>query len=424
MLIEKERSWISHAGVTTALLMLVGLGCGRISTELPLDQEDGGASNGGAGTAGASGGAANGGGVAGDSTASAGAGEVGGRGDEAGSGGSPGAAGSAGDGGAAGSGELCDAESALCTGQSQCTDLRLGDRQGSTVLNCGACGNTCSLEHANGATCAAGTCAPSCQSGFADCNSAAGNDGCETATTTVENCGACRRACSAFGATGRSCSSGQCAPKCAPHFADCNQDQGVAPDDGCETYLDGLDRCGKDCTAKVACAATDVCNDGSCVAPSGVVVISVPLTDVSQAQRAADILAPSGINLAGLSLTVRVYAPGAKGGILSAYASDTSSGIGPSVSTNLASISQNWTDITIPVAVKGSFNPEQTKQINLEVRSESSTSTANPTVVYVDSVRSSNLAVSDTFDASKGNFVMSSLIKVDGSTLTWAATVP
>jgi len=60
----------------------------------------------------------------------------------------------------------------------------------------------------------------------------------------------------------------------------------------------------------------------------------------------------------------------------------------------------------------------------LEVRSESSTSTANPTVVYVDSVRSSNLAVSDTFDASKGNFVMSSLIKVDGSTLTWAATVP
>jgi len=423
MLIERKRFRVSRARLTTALLMLVGSGCARVSTELPLDQVDGGNTNGGAGTSGASGGAANSGGIAGDFSTSAGASPIAGRGGDGGPADSAGAAGATGDGGSAGVGPLCEQEFALCTGQTQCTDLRVGDAQGSAVLNCGFCDNTCSLEHANGAKCVAGTCAPTCQSGFADCNPTAGNDGCETATTTIDNCGGCRRICSTFGATSRTCSSGECAPKCAPHFGDCKPDKGGAPDDGCETYLDSLDQCGSDCIAKVACAATEVCNDGSCVAPSGVAVLSVPLAGPSEIQRFADLLNfGNEIALEGVVLTARVYAPGAQGGVVLLYASDINSSLGPSVGTNLASISNKWTDISIKIESSGAFNAARTKQINFNVSTTGAV--ANPMVIYVDSVRTSNLAINDTFDSSYGNFVKSGLIKVEDSTLTWAATVP
>ena len=61
-------------------------------------------------------------------------------------------------------------------------------------LNCGACGNRCSFSHAV-SSCIAGVCAPaSCASTFADCDRDATN-GCETALSTLYDCGACGRAC-------------------------------------------------------------------------------------------------------------------------------------------------------------------------------------------------------------------------------------
>ncbi len=63
------------------------------------------------------------------------------------------------------------------------------------------------------------------------------------------------------------------------------------------------------------------------------------------------------------------------------------------------------------------------KQVNIEVHAETGPWT-NPTVVYVDSIRSSNLAVNDTFDASFGGMVKSSLLVVPGSTIDWAASLP
>ncbi len=276
------------------------------------------------------------------------------------------------------------------------------------------------------ATCTAGACAPTCHSGFADCNASTGNDGCETDVTTTENCGACQHACVVSGATSQACVSGLCAPTCAPHYADCNQASPLAQDDGCEVYLDQLDKCAKDCISPgVACDPTQVCTDGSCVAPSGLVTCSVPLTAAEQNQRFADLFPPSA-NLEGATLTVRAYAPGATSGTLVMYVQDTSSNLGnSSLRTELSSISNKWADLSLHIASASPFDATIVKQINVEVYAGSGAGPwTNPTVVYVDSVRTSNLAVNDTFDASLGNFVKSSTYAVAGSTIAWSQSLP
>jgi len=97
-----------------------------------------------------------------------------------------------------------------------------------------------------------------CADGWEDCN---GDplDGCETDTnTSVANCGACNQVCSLDNASAL-CRGGLCAVKvCNEHSADCN---GLAPD-GCEveTLTDKLScgSCGITCEAKQGCA------DGVC----------------------------------------------------------------------------------------------------------------------------------------------------------------
>ena len=73
-------------------------------------------------------------------------------------------------------------------------------------VNCGACGNVCTLPSAV-AGCDAGACVLSaCDSGFGDCDSMAAN-GCETSLVAdAANCGACGTMC----ATGESCYGGTC----------------------------------------------------------------------------------------------------------------------------------------------------------------------------------------------------------------------
>jgi hypothetical protein len=96
-----------------------------------------------------------------------------------------------------------------------------------------------------------------------DCNATA-SDGCETALTSDEHCGACGRSCTgAPNSSGGTCNlQGQCALTCTANFGDCNGD----PRDGCETnLLTSIEHCGG---CRAPCRVVDhrlpSCNAGAC----------------------------------------------------------------------------------------------------------------------------------------------------------------
>jgi hypothetical protein len=375
--------------------------------------------------AGASGGAA--GGVGGEGAESGAAGSG-----NAGSGGSAGTGGSS-DGGQAGSsgvggegGAECGVGLTLCPASTECVDLDLGTPDGDGVTDCGACGATCSLEHASAADCDEGSCAPTCSTGFDDCNPTVVNDGCETSITTITNCGDCGFTCSTRGATSVECPAGKCAPTCVAPYGNCNADATLAVDDGCETNLDSLDACAATCTGvAVACAPTEVCNAGSCGAPQGLVAVSVPFTAANENQRYADLFLPN-VDLTGAQVTMRLYAPGATAGLLQIYLSDSNSVVGGTAPTlALSTLSEGWMDITFGTTGPEPFDSTRIKQVTIEVLSgPSSGPWTNPTVIYFDSIRITNLAIDDTFDASLENMFQSSSQAVTGSTMTWLDAMP
>lgn len=138
-----------------------------------------------------------------------------------------------------------------------------------SAANCGACGNVCTA--ANGtAACVGGTCAlASCNANYADCNSSI-TDGCETNTSTsASHCGGCGLACATSGATATACVSGSCAPTCATGFANCDGNGS----NGCEinttTDVTHCGACSNTCmgfnasvTSCVASTCTFTCNTG------------------------------------------------------------------------------------------------------------------------------------------------------------------
>ncbi|MFO0648899.1 MAG: hypothetical protein U0326_21840 [Polyangiales bacterium] len=129
----------------------------------------------------------------------------------------------------------------------------------SDPASCGACGRSCALPNAT-ATCAAGVCRVGvCAAGFADCDATATN-GCETATTTATDCGACGRAC-AFPNAAATCTAGVCnLGACGAGYADCD---GAAAN-GCETRLNTTASCGACGRACSLANATPVCVSGAC----------------------------------------------------------------------------------------------------------------------------------------------------------------
>lgn len=417
---EKKSSWLPRVSATTGLLLLVVSGCLKDFDALSAEYGSGGSS--GAGKGGSSG-VATGGGTAASGGVNPGEAGAGGVSAEGGESGEPGTGGNGAQGGAG-----CMLGLTTCPNTEECTNLKVGTPDGNGVTNCGTCGTTCSLDNASSATCKAGACTPTCSTGYGDCTDSAStdNDGCETDLTTINNCGACNFACSLSGATSGECISGQCTPTCAPHYGDCNGNTGLAKDDGCERYLDALDQCTTACNGTpVACDPTKVCNDGSCVAPSGLVVLSTPApTPDKVASRFADVFTPYP-DLEGVNVTVRLYAPGATAGTVWVYLSDSAaaSGSSPVVQIDLASLSQKWMDITVQAVTQGNFNAKSVKQVNVEVHFDSGAG-LDPTLVYVDSVRTSNLVINDTFDASSGAFAKSSLLLIPNSTISWAASMP
>ena len=101
------------------------------------------------------------------------------------------------------------------------------------VMHCGACGTACVTANAT-AACTSGQCAVgSCQAGFANCDGRAAN-GCEVSLVTdLMNCGACGATCSVPNATAR-CFSSRCGVgTCEAGRADCDGEA----DGGCETDI-------------------------------------------------------------------------------------------------------------------------------------------------------------------------------------------
>ncbi len=131
--------------------------------------------------------------------------------------------------------------------------------------NCGACGNVCTLAHAD-AVCTQGACAiDTCQGTWNDCNGLPG-DGCERdLDSDVDHCGACDHSCHALNAE-VSCGAGTCIMgDCLAGFGDCNQDAG----DGCEADLNAdAQHCG---ACDVSCDlphAQGRCLTGECLIDS------------------------------------------------------------------------------------------------------------------------------------------------------------
>jgi len=127
------------------------------------------------------------------------------------------------------------------------------------TLNCGRCGNDCSLlPHVASASCADGGCGELvCETGYADCNGDP-DDGCERAINTLSDCGGCDVPC-APERGGGDCSSGSCViTGCDGGFDDCNAD----PDDGCESSLSDAASCG---SCDNSCASGFGCSNGECV---------------------------------------------------------------------------------------------------------------------------------------------------------------
>jgi hypothetical protein len=101
------------------------------------------------------------------------------------------------------------------------------------LRNCGACGRECVSRPGTNLNCVSGECVSACTSGLGDCDMVATN-GCETMLNTAANCGACGRSCAVPHAN-VSCSTTLAEPtcllvSCMSGHSDCDRDAA----NGCE----------------------------------------------------------------------------------------------------------------------------------------------------------------------------------------------
>lgn len=152
----------------------------------------------------------------------------------------------------------CGPASKLCGGSC----VPLDPQHGCATTSC----DPCALDHATAGCEATGCVVAQCDPGFADCDGIAAN-GCETSTDTdVDNCGACKRACSTAGVASRVCAGGVCTSACVLGMGNCGQPAAPAADDGCETSTAASSQscggCGNACTSAML-DSNQACNQGS-----------------------------------------------------------------------------------------------------------------------------------------------------------------
>jgi hypothetical protein len=136
-------------------------------------------------------------------------------------------------------------------------------------------------------------------------------------------------------------------------------------------------------------------------------------------------------DLTGATLTIRAYAPNALSGDLNIFFTASAAGTSAAMQVGLSTLTAGFVDIAVPVpaAVQGGFNPALTDVIRIEVEAGADFGVgwqAPATIVYIDSIVSSNGAVNDLFDTNPpfGTFGSSGARPLAGSTFSWMATYP
>jgi hypothetical protein len=150
-------------------------------------------------------------------------------------------------------------------------------------------------------------------------------------------------------------------------------------------------------------------DSGPVTSATGVEMVSVPLvmTGTGQRYNIQNRTNPSApYNLSGQTLTIRAYAPGAIGGDLSVFFRSPSVTDSPATKVALSSITSGFTDVQITVpAATGNFDPTMVDVIRIEVESDATFGTtfqSPATIVYFDSITSSNGAVMLPFNTAAG----------------------
>ncbi|MBI5479266.1 MAG: hypothetical protein HY906_10440, partial [Deltaproteobacteria bacterium] len=138
----------------------------------------------------------------------------------------------------------------------------------SNTAHCGGCGRACSGTNVASVSCSNGLCNSSCNPGYGNCTQPAfptGDDGCEINTnTSTTHCGGCGRPCSSTNVAPLSCSTGTCNSTCSGLYGNCTQPAYPTADNGCETATNTLTNCGG---CGVPCSranATATCATGTC----------------------------------------------------------------------------------------------------------------------------------------------------------------
>ena len=166
---------------------------------------------------------------------------------------------------------------------------------------------------------------------------------------------------------------------------------------------------------------------------TGVEKLTVPLTTNGQGQRfnVQNRTNPTmPYDLSGATVTFRAYAPCAIGGDLSLFFRSNSAADSPPTRVALSTLTNGFVDIvvTVPPAT-GSFDPTLVDVIRIEVEADGafgSTFRSPATVVYIDSVVSSNSAVTQLLDVqpTTSDFLNSGARPLDGSTFLWISMYP
>lgn len=162
---------------------------------------------------------------------------------------------------------------------------------------------------------------------------------------------------------------------------------------------------------------------------TGIAVLTVPLTSTGQGQRynwenknSAGLLP---YNLAGNMLNIVACAPGATGGNLHIFFSSLVTGAdSPSFDVALSQLTAGFVPISVPVPDAGaSFDPTSILVTRIEVEAGSGFGTSwqlPATIVYIDSISTSNGLFKDSFDiAVDYNVLATSGVRSGGGTVTW-----
>eukprot|EP01113_Clastostelium_recurvatum_P040305 TRINITY_DN6259_c0_g1_i4.p1 TRINITY_DN6259_c0_g1~~TRINITY_DN6259_c0_g1_i4.p1 ORF type:complete len:1216 (-),score=131.62 TRINITY_DN6259_c0_g1_i4:53-3700(-) len=153
-----------------------------------------------------------------------------------------------------------------------------------TTTDCGACNSTCSLGHST-SSCSTGICViDTCEILYGDCDGSV-STGCETSLTSLVDCGACGVSCS-YEHGSASCATGQCALLscdaawlgCFPFNCTCPTvipappaycgdgicDRGVSANETCITCPEDCLLCPASCPGNGTCSGHGQCNYGQC----------------------------------------------------------------------------------------------------------------------------------------------------------------